>query len=103
MAQLINNWVDARRMVCSRAWREGYESFRLGAPPEFDGHKSKCLSYEYGRLTAALLRSEGARLLRVSTTRPLYDTYIPYLAEALVRAAQGRPAPPRPEMQRIWP
>lgn len=101
MAQHVNNWVTAQDMVRSRTWRQGYESFRLAQPPKFDGHRSKCLSYEYGRLTAALLRSEGQRLLQVPTTRPLYETYVPYLAKALLRAAGEPPAPSDTSPHRI--
>ncbi|MEO1138728.1 MAG: hypothetical protein AAFW87_04650 [Pseudomonadota bacterium] len=103
MPQHASNWIRAQDMVRSRTWRQGYESFRLGEPPKFDGHKSKCLSYEYGRLTAALLSSEGERLLQVPTTRPLYDTYVPYLAEALLRATQEQPAHAKHAIRRIRP
>ncbi|MEM7073513.1 MAG: hypothetical protein AAGA28_18340 [Pseudomonadota bacterium] len=76
-------------MVRSRAWRRGYESFRLGEPPSFDGHRSKCLCYEYGRLTAALMRGEGQQLLLISARRPMFDGYVPSLVDALLRVASA--------------
>ena len=72
-------------MVRSRAWREGYESFRRGKDPAFIGPRSKSLAYEYGRLTAAYLAGRGQRLDRVPTTRPLYNAYLPQLTDALLR------------------
>lgn len=95
MPQLQNNWVTEEAMVRSRAWRTGYESFRLGQPPEYAGHGSGALAYEYGRLTAAYLRGQGLQLRRLPTSRPVNDHYVPQLAKALSRcAALG--AVPRP-------
>ena len=74
-------------MVRSRAWRQGYESFRLGQPPEFIGRGTKSLAYEYGRLTAAFLSGQGQRLRRVSTTRPINEHYVPQFADALMQCA----------------
>ncbi|MEM8774997.1 MAG: hypothetical protein AAGF53_08180 [Pseudomonadota bacterium] len=89
MPQIRDTKVTPQDMVRSRSWRIGYESFRKGEKPEFDGHRSKCLSYEYGRLTAAWMRSEGQQLLQVPTTRPIYDAYVPHLADALMHAAHA--------------
>lgn len=86
MAQLVNNWVTARDMVRSRAWRTGYESFRLGRAPEFTGRRSKVLAYEYGRLTAAYLKGQGAQLRRMSPDRPVNEHYVPAMAQALLQA-----------------
>jgi len=88
MPQVHNNWITAQDMVRSRAWRYGYEDFRLGAPLDFAGHRSKALAYEYGRLTAAYLKSRGKQLIRISTTRPISETYVPGLAEALVQCSK---------------
>ena len=88
MPQFHNNWVSARDMVRSRAWRHGYEDFRLGAPLVFSGHRSKALAYEYGRLTAAYLQSCGQQLIRISTTRPISEVYVPDLAKALEQCAR---------------
>lgn len=88
MPQLRDHWVTAEDMVRSRAWRAGYESYRLGQPPEFTGRRSQSLAYEYGRLAAAYLQAEGQQLLRVSTTRPINEHYVPQLAEALVRCLE---------------
>ena len=90
MAQLRDNWITAQDMVRSRAWREGYESFRLGDPLDYAGPRSKTLAYEYGRLTAAYLQSQGARLRRVPAHRPLNEHYLPELAEALLAAVVDR-------------
>ncbi len=87
MTQRRNNWVSARDMIRSRAWREGYESFRLGKPPEFGAHGRKSLAYEYGRLSAAFIRSKGQQLPRVSATRPLNEHYVPQLVRALSQVA----------------
>ncbi|MEM7732368.1 MAG: hypothetical protein AAF280_06230 [Pseudomonadota bacterium] len=73
-------------MIRSRAWRMGYESFRLGQPPDYLGPRAKSLAYEYGRLTAAYLKGEGVRLKRVTPTRPVNDAYVPGLTAALERA-----------------
>ena len=93
MTQLKDHWVKAEDMVRSRAWRQGYESFRLGEPPDFAGHRSKSLAYEYGRLCAAYLQGEGEQLLRVSTTRPINEHYVPQLAEALLRCLRTADMP----------
>lgn len=85
MPQLRDHLVTAEAMVRSRAWRQGYESFRLNQPPEFIGRGTKSLAYEYGRLTAAFLLGEGERLRRVSTTRPINDHYVPHFADALMQ------------------
>lgn len=95
MPQLIDNWISPEEMVRSRAWREGYESFRRGEPPVFSGRGAKSLAYEYGRQTAAYLRGRGERLLPVPTTRPLYSPYVPPLAAAL-RDCLASEAPPPP-------
>lgn len=92
MTQTQDNWVTAQNMVRSRAWRYGYEDFRLGAPFAFSGHRSKALAYEYGRLTAAFLRSRGERLMRLSTKRPLATIYVPQLAKALMECMNAKPA-----------
>lgn len=89
MAQFRNNWITAQDMVRSRAWRYGYEDFRLGAPLDFTGHRSKALAYEYGRLTAASLKSQGQQLLRISTTRPISEVYVPDLTHALIDCVQS--------------
>lgn len=86
MAQLYSYWVRPEDMVRSRAWRLGYESYRLGAPPDYLGPRAKALAYEYGRLTAAYLEGEGVQLKRVTPTRPVNDAYVPELAAALQRA-----------------
>lgn len=88
MPQVANNWITAQDMVRSRAWRHGYEDFRRGAPLDYSGHRSKALAYEYGRLTAAYLRSRGWQLIRISTTRPISDVYVPDLAAALVECSK---------------
>ena len=88
MTQFRDNWITAQEMVRSRAWRYGYEDFRLGAPLDFSGHRSKALAYEYGRLTAAFLKSEGRQLIRISTTRPISETLVPELVEALIECVQ---------------
>lgn len=93
MPQLKDHQVTAVAMVRSRAWRQGYESFRLGQPPEFTGRRNKSLAYEYGRLTAAYLRGRGEQLRRVSTTRPINEHYVPQLAEALVRCVADEIGP----------
>ena len=90
MTQLRDNWIGAQDMVRSRAWREGYESYRRGEPPGFSGRRSQVLAYEYGRLTAAFLKGEGEQLLRVSPYRPVNRHYVPYLAAALTRCANGK-------------
>lgn len=90
MVQLRNHWVTARDMVRSRAWREGYESFRRGAPPDYGARGPKALAYEYGRLTAASMQGEGQRLRLVSARRPVNAHDLPALAQALKRAAVGR-------------
>lgn len=89
MAQIRNHWVTARDMVRSRAWREGYESFRLGEPPDYAARGPKALAYEYGRLTAACMKGEGQTLRRVSPRRPVNEHYVPALAAALKRSAAG--------------
>ncbi|MEM6587821.1 MAG: hypothetical protein AAF641_05185 [Pseudomonadota bacterium] len=86
MAQLYSYWVRPEDMIRSRAWRMGYESYRLGEPPDYLGPRAKSLAYEYGRLTAAYLIGEGVRLRRVTPTRPVNDAYVPDLAAALERA-----------------
>ena len=91
MSQHRNNWITARDMVRSRAWRHGYEAFRLGKPLDYDGHRSKALAYEYGRLTAAFLKSQGRQLIRISTTRPICEAHVPALAEALILCARLQP------------
>lgn len=73
-------------MIRSRAWRQGYESFRLGKEPEYLGPRAKALAYEYGRLTAAYLQGQGIQLKRVTPTRPVNDAYVPHLAAALEKA-----------------
>ncbi len=85
MTQLRDHWVTAEDMVRSRAWREGYESFRLGEPPVFAGRGRKSLAYEYGRQVAAYLKGRDNRLVRVSTTRPVNEHYIPALTDALTQ------------------
>lgn len=97
MPQIIDNLVSPQDMVRSRSWRVGYESYRRGKDPEFDGHRSKCLAYEYGRLTAAWLRSEGQQLLQIPVNRPLYDPYIPHLAEALLKTVVAPISPQAPD------
>lgn len=87
MSQLTNRWVRAEDMVRSRAWREGFESLRLGQVPEFMGRGSRALAYEYGRQTAAMLLGEGARLPLVSARRPVVEAHVPRLAAALCRVA----------------
>ncbi len=84
MTQHASHWITAKDMVRSRAWRQGYESFRKGEPPAYDGRRSKCLAYEYGRLTAAHLTSQGVQLVRVSPLRPVNEAYVPDLARALL-------------------
>ncbi|MEL7252561.1 MAG: hypothetical protein AAGL23_00195 [Pseudomonadota bacterium] len=86
MAQLYSYWVRPEDMIRSRAWRMGYESYRLGEAPDYLGPRAKALAYEYGRLTAAYLKGEGVRLKRVTPTRPVNDAYVPDLAAALERA-----------------
>lgn len=88
MTQVRDHWVTAEDMVRSRAWRQGYESFRLGDAPEFDGRGRKSLAYEYGRLTAAYLQGRGQHLRRVSPARPLNEHYVPDLAVALTRCLE---------------
>jgi hypothetical protein len=73
-------------MVRSRAWRLGYESFRLGHEPDYLGPRAKALAYEYGRLTAAYMQGQGVHLKRVTPTRPVNDAYVPDLARALEQA-----------------
>ena len=85
MTQLRNHWVKAEDMVRSRAWREGYESFRLGQPPIYAGRGRKSLAYEYGRQVAAFLKGRNKRLVRVSTTRPVNEHYVPTLTNALTQ------------------
>ncbi len=80
-------------MVRSRAWRQGYESYRKGEAPDFAGRGRRALAYEYGRLTAALLSSEGQSLHRVSAARPVNPHHLPGLVRALRRAAVGRLTP----------
>ncbi|MEO3413278.1 hypothetical protein AAFO92_01340 [Roseovarius sp. CAU 1744] len=89
MPQHRSNWITAQDMVRSRAWRYGYEDFRLGAPLHFAGHRNKALAYEYGRLTAAFLKSQGRQLTRISTTRPLNEAYVPDLTHALMDCVQS--------------
>lgn len=89
MAQFRNNWITAQDMVRSRAWRYGYEDFRLGARLDFEGHRTKALAYEYGRLTAAFLKSQGRQLIRISTTRPISEVYVPDLTHALIDCVQS--------------
>lgn len=84
MTQLRETPVTAEAMVRSRAWREGYESFRLGETPRFVGRGDKTLAYEYGRLTAAYLRGQGVFLVRLPVARPLGDLHVPRLAAALM-------------------
>ncbi len=106
MSQVRNNWITAQDMVRSRAWRYGYEDFRLGAPLDYSGHRSKALAYEYGRLTAAYLKSRGQQLFRISTTRPISEVFVPDLARALVRCLDVKPAnwkDPGSEMARTPP
>ena len=83
MTQVFNHWVSAEDMVRSRIWREGYESYRLGQKPIYGGYGRKALAYEYGRLVAAHLRGRGHRLIRVQTTRPMYEPYVPVFVDAL--------------------
>ena len=90
MVQLRNHWVTAHDMVRSRAWREGFDSYRRGAPPDYGARGPKALAYEYGRLTAAYLEGQGLRLRPVSARRPVNPHDVPALAEALRRAAVGR-------------
>ena len=85
MMQARDHFVTAKDMVRSHAWRAGYESFRRGEPPEYQGRGSKSLAYEYGRLTAAYLQGQGQQLIRVSTTRPIIEHYVPEFADALLR------------------
>jgi len=87
MPQLQDHWVTEKAMVRSRAWRMGYESFRLGQPPDYSGPGSGALAYEYGRLTAAYLSGQGLRLRRLSVARPVNEHYVPQLADALKRCA----------------
>ncbi len=86
MAQLYSYWIRPEDMVRSRAWRMGYESFRLGKEPDYLGPRAKALAYEYGRLTAAYLQGQGVQLKRVTPTRPVNDAYIPHLSDALEQA-----------------
>lgn len=88
MAQLRDRWIAAQDMVRSRAWREGYESFRLGKALDFAGPKSKTLAYEYGRFTAACLTGEGARLPRITPSRPINEAYVGPMAAAMLRALE---------------
>lgn len=83
MTQLRNHWVTPEEMVRSRAWREGYESFRLRQAPEFGSHGNKSLAYEYGRLVAAFIRGQGHHLVRVQTQRPMYENLVPRFVKAL--------------------
>ena len=87
MTQHRDNWVAARDMVRSRAWREGYESFRRGDDPAFGAHGRRSLAYEYGRLSAAYLRARGAQLPMVSTMRPVNEHYLPQFVDALMHIA----------------
>ena len=93
MSQHRDNWITARDMVRSRAWRHGYEDFRRGAALDYAGHRSKTLAYEYGRLTAAYLQSEGHRLVRVSPTRPINEAYVRALTSALLGCLAVEPSP----------
>ncbi len=95
MAQLYSYWVRPEDMVRSKAWRLGYESFRLGKPPDYLGPRAKALAYEYGRLTAAYLQGQGHHLRRVTPTRPVNEAYVLDLAAALENAAFAsvRPVP----------
>ncbi len=83
MTQLRNHWITAQDMVRSRSWREGYESYRLGQPPIYGVYRRKALAYEYGRLVAAFLHGRDGRLVRVQTTRPVNEHYIPIFVDAL--------------------
>lgn len=91
MAQLRDHWVDAEHMVRSRAWREGYESYRLGRPHDFSGPKSRALAYEYGRFTAAWLKAKGAHLPRITPMRPMNDAYVRPMARSMLEALEAEP------------
>jgi len=77
-------------MVRSRAWREGYASYRRGDPAEFVERGTKALSYEYGRLTAAYLHGKGRVMPWISDRRPLPERLVPYMAHALIECAEDR-------------
>lgn len=94
MSQHRSNWIGAQDMVRLRAWRYGYEAFRLGLPLEYSGRRSKALAYEYGRLTAAFLKSQGRPLLRISTTRPISEVYVKDLAKALTQCMRAQRSVP---------
>ena len=83
MPQLKDNRVTAEAMVRSRAWRLGYESYRLGQDPEFITRGDKTLAYEYGRLTAAFLKGRGTSLPRIPPARPTREDLVPAMANAL--------------------
>lgn len=87
MPQVNDTRIPPEAMVRSRAWRMGYESCRLGQPPEFIPRGDKTLAYEYGRLTAAFLKGEEAPLPRVPVARPTREDLVPRLARALMSVA----------------
>jgi hypothetical protein len=70
MTQIADTIVSAEAMVRSRAWREGYESFRLRLPPDYAHRGRHTLAYEYGRQTAAWLKGRDEPLPRVPANRP---------------------------------
>lgn len=83
MSQIRDRMVMAEAMVRSRAWREGFESFRLGDQPEYLDRGRQSLAYEYGRLTAAYLAGRGERLPRIPTGRRPCDHVVTRLARTL--------------------
>ncbi len=109
MSQLHSRWVTAEDMIRSRAWRAGFESYRLGEPPRFTGQGAKSLAYEYGRQTAAYLRGQGDALPRITAARPVPDHHLPRLATALLACARAGDIPPRaptrsrgPRLRTLW-
>ncbi len=72
-------------MVRSRSWREGYESYRLGQTPDYGAYRRQALAYEYGRLVAAFLHGRNGRLVRVQTTRPVNEHYVPAFVDVLTQ------------------
>ena len=89
MTQLRETTVTPEAMVRSRAWRLGYESYRLKEEPSFVGRGDKTLAYEYGRLTAAYLQGKGEFLNRLPVARPLPEHLVPRYADALRACALG--------------
>ncbi len=87
MTQLSDHWVTAEAMVRSGAWRQGFEDFRMGRPPRFEGRGAKALAYEYGRLTAAHLCGQGRPLPRIAATRAVPAHHLPDLVRALMDCA----------------